>query len=398
MSRLVSRPILIVAAALTGGLALAPLPRGCDLRAEEIADERYQELLRFAGTRTRAEVERAFQAVDPDRQLAPYYALSDSALEIRLGPGDREPAVRVSLRATPAALSPSSWRRVALDPGHFGGAWSLPEKRHVRRDGGAPIKEGDLAWATARLIERELRAQGREVTVLRGPPPASEYPAGADPAFDARREAAFRLAEQAPRSSWLTPLRALSLWQQRDRIASEDGFALYQRFDLRRRAEVAAAFAPDLTLSLHYDYTLSDANGILVFVPGNFRADELATVSQRFWAFRRILDGTLEESRRLANAMAAALMGKLQLPALSKGHDPETGSNWRPVDPQRGVYARNLAISRRTPGVVLLLEGPCVNQTEEYRRLQAAEVEVDGRKYSRRVLQYAEAVVDALQP
>ena len=178
----------------------------------------------------------------------------------------------------------------------------------------------------------------------------------------------------------------------------ETGFDLYQRWDLRRRAALAEAFAPDVTISIHYDFTESDSNGILVFVPGNFVGEDLATSSQRLWAFRRVLDGTLEESRRLGDRLALGLMHQLDLPALSAEHDRETGRFWRPIDPERGVYARNLAILRRTPGIVLLLEGPCVNQQREYRRLQGTDVAIDGRRYPERVRQYARAVVEGLQP
>jgi hypothetical protein len=84
-------------------------------------------------------------------------------------------------------------------------------------------------------------------------------------------------------------------------------------------------------------------------------------------------------------------------PALSSDHDAETGRFWRPIDPERGVYARNLAVLRRTPGIVLLLEGPCVNQTAEYQRLQGGEIEIDGQRYPERVRQYAQAILDGLR-
>jgi len=61
------------------------------------------------------------------------------------------------------------------------------------------------------------------------------------------------------------------------------------------------------------------------------------------------------------------------------------------------VFARDLAIGRRTPGVTLMLEGPCVNHPAEYPRLLGTEVEVDGRRYPARVRQYADAVLEVLR-
>jgi len=375
-----------------------PLPRGCDPRRDEVPAERYAELGRFSDTRTRAEIEAALRIVDPHGALAPYLTLTDAALEVRLAAGDRAPAARVGLRAAPAPARSWPRRRIALDPGHWGGAWSRIEKRHWSRDGGPVVREGDLAWATARLLERDLAAAGMEVRLLRGPPPVAAFPAGADPRFDLGHEAGLWLAEQPGTDPpWLAPLWSVRLWQQARRFARDNTFELHNRHDLRRRAAAAAEMAPDVTLSLHYDFTTSDTNGVLVFVPGSYMPDELVTASQRFWALRRVVDGTVDENHRLARAMADALMRRFELPALYAEQVGETATDWLPVDRQRGVYARNLAISRRTPGVVLLLEGPCVNEAREYRRLLGTEIEVDGRRYPARVRQYADGVLEALR-
>ena len=294
-------------AAAVAALPFLPLPGGCDPRGHEVAGERYRELQGFAGTRARAEIEADLGLVDPEGRLRPYFTFGAGGFEVRRQAGDRRPAAVIPLRAEgdagPAPLRPL--RRIALDPGHFGGAWSRLEKRHVTRAGGVAVREGDLAWATARLVERDLRAAGAETRLLRGPPPEGAYPGQANPAFDPVREASYRLAEQHPETgAWLTVWRALRLWWARRRLLRETPFELYVRHDLRRRAAAAAAFAPDLTLSIHYDYTEADDNGVLVFMPGNAIGGDLASPSQRFWAFRRVLDGTLAEARALASRSA----------------------------------------------------------------------------------------------
>ena len=183
LSRRGVRPLLALAA-LVVALPFVPLPRACDPRVEELPDGRYAEFLRFADTRTRREIEEALQLVDPRGLLRPYLTLGDTALEVRLEPGNREPVVRVSLRATPAgaptglaahrARSGSLRRRVVAQR-------AAPRPS---RDGRPPVREGDLTWATARLVEQRLRARGLEVQLTRGPPPEAPYPAGADPALD----------------------------------------------------------------------------------------------------------------------------------------------------------------------------------------------------------------------
>jgi N-acetylmuramoyl-L-alanine amidase len=369
-----------------------------------VPEARYGELADFAGRRTRAEVETSLRHVDPGGQLKPYYALGDTALEVR--PQGGSAGVRIGLRPAGdagAEVAPARRGRIAIDPGHHGGAWSRAEKRHVEPAGGRAVREGDLSWAVARLVEDGLRARGTEVVVLRGPPPEAPYPAGADPSFDVTTEAAFRLAEQHPRERraplglpWLTPLAVWELGRERSQLVRTTPFELYTRFDLRRRAEAAAADAPDLTVSLHWDRTESGRNGVLVFVPGNAVAGDLDSASQRFWAFRRVLDGTSAETLRLARLLSRSMMRHFDLPAMTADDFPEARDTWRVVDPALGVFARDLAIPRRTPGPALVLEGPCLNHPEEYRRVLGSEIEVDGRRYPARVRQYAEAVLEGL--
>ena len=68
--------------------------------------------------------------VDPQGALAPYLILTDTQLAVRLAPGDPTAVVWVGLRpqaGPPVADPPRRYRRVALDPGHFGGAWAPVE-------------------------------------------------------------------------------------------------------------------------------------------------------------------------------------------------------------------------------------------------------------------------------
>jgi N-acetylmuramoyl-L-alanine amidase len=393
----------VPAVAATIALLFVPLPQGCDPRTDELPPDRYGELARFDGARTRAEIEADLRLVDPHGALAPYLILTDKQLAVRLVPGDRTAVVWVGLRPPDQAAPPTPrrYRRVAVDPGHFGGAWAQAEKRHHSRDGGPTVREGDLTWATAGLLARRLRDAGGEVRLLRGPPPTAAFARDADPTFDPDREAGFWMAinrDPGHDPPWLAPWWAVGLWRQRRQLADDSRYDLFVQHDLRRRAAEAAAFAPDVTVSLHFNYTLEDRNGVLVFVPGNFLPGELITPSQRFWALRHVLDGTLADNVRLASAMGAALKRHFALPALRpSGHELTEPPTWLPVDPDNGVYARNLGVLRRAPGVSLLLEGPCLNQTDEYPRMLGTELEIDGRRYPARLRQYADAVIEALQ-
>ena len=60
--------------------------------------------------------------------------------------------------------------RILLDPGHYGGAWSEHESRHVQRDGELPIREGNLTYATAELAAEALTQAGATVYLTREAP------------------------------------------------------------------------------------------------------------------------------------------------------------------------------------------------------------------------------------
>ena len=69
----------------------------------------------------------------------------------------------------------------------------------------------------------------------------------------------------------------------------------------------------------------------------------------------------------------------------------------RPLDAEAGIYARNLAILKRTPGPVVLVEGPCLSNAAESDRLHRRTVEVEGLRVPRRVIEYADALFEALR-
>ncbi len=122
---------------------------------------------------------------------------------------------------------------------------------------------------------------------------------------------------------------------------------------------------------------------------GRFRHGELSTAEVAAWMERTCGLTAPNPPAQGASAVGAALMRRLELPALSRAYVDRNFAGWVPVDPEHGVYARNLAASRRAPGVVMMVEGPCMNDPAEYRRLQGSELEIDGRHYPAHLRPYA---------
>jgi N-acetylmuramoyl-L-alanine amidase len=397
---------LILAAAAVGLALVLPVARDDPPWLEEVDESDYDRLVELAGRTSAAQARQVLATIDPGGRLAAYLEIGATEARVFADHG------RTGTTVVPLALEPVTpvrpatltGLRILLDPGHFGGAWSEIESRHIVQ-GGEPVREGDLTWAVARLLTADLEAAGAEVTLTRGQPPDQPFPHDLHPAFDRDREAAMVLAERLMQQPYADYRRSypalygdLMLRRARREIGEEIGdFGLYNRFDLRRRAAMAAD--ADVTLSIHFNTTGPRRhNWVMTFVPGNLLAGEADTRSQRFWSLRRVLEGQWLATVDLARSIGAAMKEHLDLPSL----DPaRLALATRPtkvvVDGEQGVFARNLAMVRRTPGPVVLVEGPCVDTDDEYQRLQDRSVTIDGRAYPRRVRQYADAVYAGLE-
>src|SRR5579862_3963293 len=58
---------------------------------------------------------------------------------------------------------PSSFHRIALDPGHIGGEWARMEERYFERGKDRPVEEAVLNLIVARLLKARLEAAGVQV-------------------------------------------------------------------------------------------------------------------------------------------------------------------------------------------------------------------------------------------
>jgi N-acetylmuramoyl-L-alanine amidase len=387
---------------------VVPVPGGSTPWQEEMGPADYQGLESLAGRVTAEQLDDALAIIDPQGLLRPFLVQSADALAIRARPEATDPLVSVPLATVPMVVSrPESLTgmRILIDPGHFGGAWSEIENRHQQLDDRTPVREGDLNWATARQLQNRLESAGAQTTLTRAAAPTAPFPAGLDPSFDPAREVALLLTEQIrepPVSTYaaLYPalLGRLLLARHQETYIRDSLFELYNRYDLRRRAAMAAEWA-DLTLSIHYNTTGPRRdNWVLAFVPGNLLPGEADTLSQRYWAIRRALAGDLDETIAVASEIMRAMKRRLALKSLDPDVlRPDLPHKKIPVQRELGVFARNLAMLKRTSGPVVLVEGPCVDNVAEYGRLQDRSVWVDGRAYPERTRQYADAVVEGLQ-
>lgn len=382
------RIVLIFALAITA-MAVVPIPQALSPFADEV-DQRSMQvgLSAVSGRTTHDAFVRDLAIIDPLHQLDPYLVVGERTVALYRDAKHRELVAEVSLRAAEAADKPS-WRTMVVDPGHWGGTWSQLEHRHITVAAGAPVREGDLTLATA----LRLRTKVPDVRLTRTQVATTAFPLGTRAGYDQAFEQRIMMGESfAPWLGWPTLVDVFRLWPERTAMADKRAYETYTHFDLRSRpAEVQA---DEIFVSVHYNVSnVGQSNGIMAFVYGDALEGELSTPSQRYWAARRALDGTLQVSRELATQFAWALQKRLSLPPIGENPDAEK-PNRITLDNDAGVHARNLAVLRRAPGPAVLLEGPCMNDLAEYPRFLNERVNLDGVMVPVRAEEYADAIAD----
>jgi N-acetylmuramoyl-L-alanine amidase len=63
--------------------------------------------------------------------------------------------------------TPLSGAKIAIDPGHIGGASARMEERWFQLDDAAPVAEGEMTLRVAQHLAPQLRALGAEVSLVR---------------------------------------------------------------------------------------------------------------------------------------------------------------------------------------------------------------------------------------
>lgn len=291
--------------------------------------------------------------------------------------------------------------RVALDPGHIGGKWALMEERSFARPGDAPVREGDMTLLVARLVAKEARALGAEVSMVRdGADPLSPFTVEAlrEPA---RRELAVFAAGEVrenydgPRD----PLKKSTVQWQAEKL-------LYRVAEIRERARIVNdKLRPDLVVCIHFNAddwadpeapVFTERNDLHVLIHGCYGAGELHYDDQRFEMLIKLLNRSHAAELAAAAPVATALAKTTGLPpfAYLAGNAIRTGES-------EYLWARNLLASRLYECPSIYLEPWRMNHEETYARIQAGDYdglrEIAGKSRPSIFREYSGAIVEGLK-
>jgi hypothetical protein len=307
----------------------------------------------------------------------------------------------------PAASLPSSKQgrvlsgvKIALDPGHIGGAWAKMEERWFKSGEAAPVEEGEMTLRVAKMVAERLRKLGARVSFVRDKTePVTKY-RPADFKETARAMLKANGTENPPEEFQGTddPLKEQSVrWQSE--------ILFYRTSEIRERARlVNSRLRPDVVLCLHFNAeawgdeknpTLIDKNHLHLLVNGSYLPAELEFDDLRFEMLHRLLSRTFDEELKAAEAAATAMARKTGLPAYEYTKDIVTK-----VGTTGYVYARNLAATRLYRCPVIYFEPYVMNSNEAFARIQAGDYDgtrpINGVERPSIYREYADGVVDGL--
>ncbi|MCC5805480.1 MAG: N-acetylmuramoyl-L-alanine amidase [Opitutales bacterium] len=285
--------------------------------------------------------------------------------------------------------NPLAGWRIALDPGHLGGAWSRMEHRHFRIGDDPPVVEGDLVLKIAFMVRERLERLGAEVFLAR----EDDTPVTRLRPEDFLAEAEARLAVDAGEPP------------EREAVERLANRMFYVSAENRARAERIRERGADLVLCLHIDAvpwpdpdepTLVERDHSHVIVNGAYSSAELAEAEQRVLMLERLLRGFDRVEIPLAESLAKALAEASGLPPFRY-----RGPNARRVSDNPYVWARNLAANRLFPAPTVFLEPYVANSKVTYARLQAGDYDglriIGGEERPSIFREYADAVAAGLE-
>jgi hypothetical protein len=300
--------------------------------------------------------------------------------------------------------------RVALDPGHLGGAYAWMEDRLIvqAQDSKIRLSEGDIALDIALNLKQKLESRGVEVFLSRKAAGVSAIGKTFDQWKQDPQAVAQGIEYVATRLSpagksadliqyWkklYTQVKDLKLDQirfdQPEYLSYKRLFVqVYLPLDRDARVQQINTFSPDMTFIIHLNvagpndpqtgiYKGTTENMHMAFVAGGIAASELQQVTNAE-ALEHQLNhpDILTKSLKMCERLTKALVASTDVPVITREQIPHIAY----LDPEKavpvsgdqefhGVFARNLSLNRSLKGLSCYGESFLMDNTEFATRMQ----------------------------
>jgi hypothetical protein len=389
---------------LSNPLAQSPNWKSLEKFQKTITHDEFEQLLR--GVYCTHGISDDWIRVDPDAACILVDRDAQSWLTLRFATSERNRRVPPVEWRTAHALprgkknSPLSGVKIALDPGHIGGAWAKMEERWFKSGEAAPVEEGEMTLKVAEMLAEKLRGLGARVSFVRDKTePVTPY--RPDDFREAARSVLKTKGTENPPEEFQGPDDPLK--EQTVRWQSEILF--YRTSEIHERARrVNSKLRPDLVLCLHFNAepwgdeknpTLTDKNHLHLLVNGSYLPAELEFDDERFEMLERLLSRVYDEEIKIADSAAVAMAKKTGLPPYQYTTDSVTK-----VGTSGYVYARNLVATRLYRCPVVYFEPYVMNSSDVFARVAAGDYEgtrpINGVERPSIYREYVDGVVDGL--
>lgn len=311
-----------------------------------------------------------------DRQIKQHYRLSDTHFFLYASASDKkahrpEYTLRLGslqVKKQKAIVSGPSDRpllgvRIAIDPSFIGGQMAYLENRYVAL-GATSVEQmivlGDMTLMLAKSLQSLLEQQGATVMLTRRSIGKNVY-----------SQTFYEwLASQSSAPAIPAMARAHSYLFKK--IFNPD-------YELAARVESINHCKPDLTIVLSFNILSSqdphyglhrgtDTNVSLAFMPGAFMSKELQTKRSRYEFMRLLVSDCLEQSACLCQSLLSELSRDSALSCATAKEFRQSDSCALSISP--GLWARNLALTRRVQSPVCYLLASCADNYQEARSLE----------------------------
>lgn len=306
-------------------------------------------------------------------------------------------------------LQPLAGMRIAIDPGHIANdtatgrleqkfiSMNVPSAANIPGDSvTVAFAEGQLTWQTAVLLAARLRNLGAEVMLTRNGPDQTAFgKTFAQWKKDDYVRTLDSMLQADPQNQNLKDLKSGRMKEDRSRFRF-----VFRDAELRKRAEIINAYQPDLTVVIHYNVDETNApwskptpkNFNMLFVPGAFQADELDDSEKRYDFLRLLLLDDIENSVEACGEVSTQFAVKLKVPMAGPSDAGYLSTSCRNTT-RKGVYARNLSMTRLVHGTIVYGETLYQDNFAEALALGNMTItdRVSGQVTSKRVMQVADA-------
>ena len=289
---------------------------------------------------------------------------------------------------SPQPGKPLAGMRIAIDPGHLGGAFAQMEARWFRIGNSRPVEEGEMTLLVAKLLKQRLEALGAQVWLTR------------------------------TRNGATTPLRPNQLGQLAASSLQQEGHPMtapglqhqaellfYRVAEIRNRARlVNDHLRPDLVICLHFNAeewgdpahpSLTDKNHLHLILSGAITGEELQHEDERYTMLVKLLSGTHHEELAASEAVSRALATATGLPPFVYHNGKAIPASGNPY-----LWIRNLLANRLFECPVVYCEPYVMNSRIVFQRVQMGDYSgmrsVDGVSMPSIFREYADAVARGL--